>query len=111
MRLLAAVIVGCAILFVPRVAWPADAAQNVGLSKSEAVTVATRFFAEEIAVSGGVGEPSLKGDYWVFPVKFGYSAHVAADPILVNRITGKASWAGLAAHNAARGHAAPRTPK
>jgi hypothetical protein len=43
MRLLAAVIVGFAILFVPRVAWPADAAQNVGLSKSEAVSVATRY--------------------------------------------------------------------
>ena len=48
-------------------------------------------------------EPSMQGDNWVFPLKVGYANRVAKDPILVNRFTGKASWAGLAEFNATSG--------
>lgn len=54
-------------------------------------------------MKGAVAEPQQQGDDWVFPVKFGYANFVARDPIRVNRFTDKASWAGLAEHNARLG--------
>jgi hypothetical protein len=94
----------CALVFAITVASQAaisaEARKGAPLSKAEAVAVATRFFVNEIDIEGAVGEPVEAGDYWAFPVKFGYAGHVAPDPILVNRLTGQPSWAGLAAHNA-----------
>ena len=102
-RILASLAV--ALAMAPLSVWSADPPQGPGLSKEEAMSIATRYFANEIAIEGGVGEPTLQGDNWVFPVKFGARAVVARDPLLVNRSTGKVSWAGLDAHNAALGRA------
>src|SRR5215471_8560239 len=91
---------------------PATQSQkSVGLSKEEAVTIATRYFANEIAVEGSVGEPTLQGDNWVFPVKFGARAVVARDPLLVNRYTRQVSWAGPKAPKAAVEQANKPSPK
>ena len=58
-----------------------------------------------------VVEPSQIGDNWVFPFKVGVANVVAREPILVNRFTGKASWAGLDAHNARLGRSKPPVSK
>lgn len=81
----------------------AEGANAAGLSKAEATVIANRFFDTEIGMEAVVAEPSLQGDNWVFPLKVGYANRVARDPILVDRFTGKASWAGLAAFNARNG--------
>ena len=111
MRLLATAIVACTIALTSQVTLSADAPKAAGLSKAEAILVANRFFANEIGMEGAVAEPSERGDYWVFPVKFGYANVVAKDPILVHRFTGQASWAGLAEHNARLGRNKTGTPK
>ena len=103
MRFFAAVALAFAISVASQVTLAADAPKPAGLSKAEAVLVANRFLANEIAIEGAVAEPSERGDYWVFPFKVGYAGVVARDPILVNRFTGQASWAGLADHKARAG--------
>jgi hypothetical protein len=103
-------------LSIPAAARAADTAAtqpqtSAGLSKDEAVTIATRYFANEIAVEGSVGEPTLQGDNWVFPVKFGARAVVARDPLFVNRYTGQVSWAGPKAPKATVEQANKPSPK
>lgn len=65
------------------------------LSKAQATEIANKFFVNEIRIEGGMAEPFLRGDDWIFPLKVGAAGIVARDPIVVNRFTGKASWAGL----------------
>ena len=103
MRIIAAVAFAFTLGAVSKVALTADAPKSVELSKAEATLVANRFFAHEIAMEGSVAEPFQRGEYWVFPFKVGYAGVVARDPILVNRHTGQASWAGLAEHKARLG--------
>ena len=93
------------------IALSADVAPKAEISREEAIRIATRFFAYEIEIEGSVGEPVAKGDNWVFPAKFGAAGVVHKDPILVNRRTGEASWAGLAALKAARGRKPGDAPK
>ncbi|MEO8739609.1 MAG: hypothetical protein ABI537_07900 [Casimicrobiaceae bacterium] len=95
-------VAGASCLLAPR-ALAADAPKPGGLSKADATVIANRFFATEIGMEAVVAEPSLQGDNWVFPLKVGYANTVAKDPILVDRFTGKASWAGLAEFNARNG--------
>lgn len=64
-------------------------------SKAQATEIANKFFVNEIRIEGGIAEPFLRGDDWIFPLKVGAAGSVARDPIVVNRFTGKASWAGL----------------
>jgi hypothetical protein len=90
-----------ALLVFAKSAVSADPASEPGISKDEATKIAARFVANEIRVEAAVGEPVLKGDNWEFPLKFGYRAVVHRDPVVVNRRTGEASWAGLAANKAA----------
>jgi hypothetical protein len=92
-------LVACASFRILPLAIAADASQAAGLSKAEATVIANRFFATEIGMEAVVAEPTMQGDHWVFPLKVGYANNVAKDPILVNRFTGKASWAGLAEFN------------
>jgi len=110
-RTIAAFVLACTLGVNSNVALTADAAKDVELSKAEATVIANRFFANEIAVEGSVTEPSQRGDYWVFPLKVGYAGNVARDPILVNRYTGQASWAGLAEHKARSGRSKSGTAK
>ena len=102
-RLLVALLVACASIDILPRALAADVATATGFSKAEATVIANRFFATEIHMEAVVAEPSMQGDNWVFPLKVGYANRVAKDPILVNRFTGKASWAGLAEFNAMSG--------
>ncbi|SRR6266567_4168508 len=111
MHLLATLLVAGGFLMSSSISLSGEASSSVGISKEEATQLATRFVANEIRVEAAVGEPTAKGDNWVFPVKFGYRRVVHPDPILVNRRTGKVSWAGLAAHNAAPERAKGETPK
>jgi hypothetical protein len=99
MRHVLSAVLSCTLLVMAQIALSTQS-QRTGLSRAEAIVAANRFFAEEIAMEGAVAEPYERGDYWVFPVKFGYANVVAKDPILVDRFTGQASWAGLAEHNA-----------
>jgi hypothetical protein len=103
MRLLLVAVCACTIALASSHAFSADAPKGEGLTKAEATLAANRFFANEIAMEGAVAEPTKRGDYWVFPVKFGYANFVARDPILVHRFTGQVSWAGLDEHNARLG--------
>jgi len=105
-RLLLSMIAMCAVF----VAVPASAAENragAPLTKAEATTIANRYFSEKIAIEAVVGEPTLQGDDWVFPLRVGYANRPARDPIVVNRLTGEASWGGLADLNAIRGGSKP----
>ena len=102
-RLCAAAAYAAAFSLASLTAHAADVERRLSLSKAEATIIANRFFADEIAIEGAVAERRQQGDDWVFPVKFGYANFVARDPILVNRFSGKASWAGLAEHNARLG--------
>ena len=111
MRILATVFMTCMVVSTWHVALSAEAAKGAGLSKTEATSVANRFFAKEMAIEGAVAQPSERGDFWVFPVKIGYAGVVARDPILVNRFTGHASWAGLAEHRARMGRSKQQTSK
>ena len=111
MRILAMVVLACAIVVTSQEALPADPPKGEGLSKAQAVLVAHRYFANEIRMEGAVAEPSQRGDYWVFPLKIGYAGVVARDPILVNRFTGEASWAGRADHKAGAGGTKPGSSK
>ena len=86
---------GCLFTLVSLVALSAEGEKAAGLSKAEAIAIANKFFANEIRVEGAVTEAHLQGDYWVFPLKVGYSGNIARDPIIVNRFSGKATWAGL----------------
>ena len=90
-------------LLAPGLVVSAETAAPEALSKIEATRLAQQFFDSEIAFEGALGDASIKGDYWAFPVKFGYAGTVQPDPLLVHRQSGKVSWAGLAAHNAALG--------
>jgi len=47
-------------------------------------------------MEGAVTTPHLEGDFWAFPLKVGYAGSLVREPLLVNRFTGKATWAGLA---------------
>ena len=89
----------------------AGPARDGGISKAEAAGIAARFFANEIAVDGAVGKPALNGEHWAFPVKIGYARAVHRDPLLVHRVTGKVSWAGLDEYDATLGRYRSRTPK
>lgn len=89
----------------------AENPKSPGLSKAEATTIANRFFAEKIGIEAVLGEASLDGDNWLFPLRVGYANRVARDPIVVNRFTGEVSWAGLADLNAIRGGSKPRPSK
>lgn len=68
---------------------------NADFSKDEATEIAIHFFANEIGIEGTVTEPHRDGDHWVFQLKIGYAGNLAPDPILVNRFSGEASWAGM----------------
>jgi hypothetical protein len=92
-------LVACASFWLLPQAMAADTPKAAGLSKAEATVIANRFFATEIGMEAVVAEPTMQGDHWVFPLKVGYANNVAKDPILVNRFTGKTSWAGLAEFN------------
>ncbi len=94
MRLVAKLL-GCALALVSLLALSAEGEKASGLSKAEATVIANRFYANEIRIEGGVTEPHLRGDYWIFPLKIGAAGNIARDPILVNRLSGKATWAGL----------------
>jgi|SRR5580765_3692602 hypothetical protein len=94
MRVIAKLL-GCLLALVSQPALSAESEKAAGLSKTEATEIANKFFAKEIRIEGAVTEPHLQGDYWVFPLKTGYAGNVARDPILVNRFSGKATWAGL----------------
>jgi hypothetical protein len=111
MRMTLIAVLTCTIVFASQDASSADNPKSAGLTKAEATLVASRFFANEIAIEGAVAEPAQRGDFWVFPVKFGYANSVARDPILVNRFTGQVSWAGLTEHNARLGRSKAGTPK
>jgi len=67
-----------------------------GLSQDEATAIANKFFAEKIRMEGAVTRPHLEGDFWAFQLKVGYAGSLVREPLLVNRFTGKATWAGLA---------------
>jgi hypothetical protein len=110
-RTIAALVLVFTLGTISIMALGADAPKGAELSKAEATVIARRFFANEIAVEGSVAEPSLRGDYWVFPFKVGYAGVVARDPILVNRYTGQASWAGLADHKLRSGRGKVETAK
>jgi hypothetical protein len=90
-------------LLAPGLVALAETATPEALSKIEATHFAQQFFDSEIAFEGALGDAFIKGDYWAFPVKFGYAGMVQPDPLLVHRQSRKVSWAGLAAHNAALG--------
>lgn len=108
MRLLVTLLAACAVSLTAPVASAAEKANGTGLSKAEATAIANRFFAENIAIEAVVGEPSLQGDNWMFPLKVGYANKPAKDPIVVNRLTGHVSWAGLdSLHATRRGSARP----
>ena len=111
LRLLATVIFLYAVAAISPLAAAAEKAKGAGLSKAEATVIANRFFRDEIAMEAVVGDPSSQGDNWVFPLKVGYANNVARDPILVNRFTGQASWAGLDELNARRGRTNKAPPK
>ena len=111
MHLLATLALAFSLIVTSPHALSTNATKSAGISKADAVSIATRYFANEIAIEGGVGEPSEQGDYSVFPLKFGARAVVARDPVLVNRFTGEASWAGLEAQNAALGRSKKATTK
>jgi hypothetical protein len=93
MRLIAKLFAGLLAL-LPMYALSADADKSGGLSKTEATKIANAFFANEIRIEGGVTEPHLEGDYWIFPLRVGAAGNIARDPIRVNRFDGKATWAG-----------------
>ncbi len=99
-RVVTQLLVACAGFGLSPGALAADPPKAAGVSRAEATVIANHFFATEIGMEAVVAEPSLQGDNWVFPLKVGYANNVAKDPILVNRLTGKASWAGLAEFNA-----------
>jgi hypothetical protein len=65
------------------------------ITREKATQLAERFFESEIAFEGALGEPSVQGNSWAFPVRLGYAGTVQPSPLLVNRNTGKASWADL----------------
>jgi hypothetical protein len=102
LRLLVMLLATCAVSLVGPTSSAADKATGTGLSKTEATAIANRFFAEHIAIEAVVGEPTLQGDNWMFPLKVGYAKKPAKDPIVVNRLTGQVSWAGLDSLNAMR---------
>ena len=52
------------------------------------------------AEEGAVGQGVPRDGSWAFPVYFGYARKEAPDPILVDKRSGAASWAGLEAHRA-----------
>lgn len=91
MRLIAKLFAGLLAL-LPMYAFSADADKSI--SKAEATKIANNFFANEIRIEGGVTEPHLEGDYWIFPLRVGAAGNIARDPIRVNRFDGKATWAG-----------------
>lgn len=70
------------------------------LSHDAARTIAARYFAREVMAEGAVGQGVSRDGTWVFPVYFGYARKEAPDPILVDKRSGAASWAGLEAHRA-----------
>ena len=107
LRLWTAVAAFCALSLLASVGFGAGTDKEGGLSKAEATVIAHRFFAEKIDIEAVMGEPTLQGDHWAFPLKVGYANRVARDPILVNRFTREASWAGLAQLNATRNGKAP----
>lgn len=79
----------------------ADRASPVDeLSHDAARAIAARYFAREVMAEGAVGQGVSRDGTWVFPVYFGYARKEAPDPILVDKRTGAASWAGLEAHRA-----------
>lgn len=100
MRTITALVFACTLAATSSVALAADPPKGSELSKAEATVVAHRFLANEIAMEASLAEPSQRGDYWVFPLKVGYAGTIARDPVLVNRYTGQASWAGLDEHKA-----------
>ena len=65
------------------------------VSKEEAEAIAHDFLYQVMRMEGGISEPSLKGELWVFPLRVGYAGTPDSEPILVNRITGKATYRGL----------------
>ena len=107
LRLFVTLLAICAVLLVGSISTAAETANGTGLSNAEATAIANRFFAEKIAIEAVVGEPSLQGDNWMFPLKVGYANKPAKEPIVVNRLTGHVSWAGLDSLNATRRGSGP----
>ena len=110
-RTITALVLACTLAATSNVALAADAPKRAELSKAEATVVAHRFLANEIAMEASLAEPSQRGDYWVFPLKVGYAGTVAKDPVLVNRYTGVATWAGLDERKARSSGGKQGTPK
>lgn len=84
----------CWMPLIPSLALSMDAAGDAGVSADDARTIATRYFATEYCIEGGIGMPTAHGDHWEFPVRVGAAGRVMPEPLRVHRRTGKASWAG-----------------
>jgi|GEM_PF-5488841 len=95
MRFLAKVL-ACLLLLSSTYVLAGGGGDPAGLSQDEATAIANKFFAEKIRMEGAVTTPHLEGDFWAFPLKVGYAGSLVREPLLVNRFTGKATWAGLA---------------
>jgi hypothetical protein len=93
-----ALIFTLALGFAPWVS-PSGAEQSpqVQMTRARATQLAERYFESEIAFEGGLGEPTIRGQSWAFPVKLGYAGEVQPSPLLIDRATGKASWADVEA--------------
>jgi hypothetical protein len=89
------------VLFALLIAFAASSSMSeengnaAGISKARATEIANKFYENEIRIEGGITTPILRGEDWVFPLKMGAAGTIARDPLLVNRFSGKASWAGL----------------
>jgi hypothetical protein len=94
-------ILAVAVLIAPLAGFSADHDQKTdAISKIEATKRAQQFLDNEIQIEGALGQVSIKGSTWAFPVKLGYAGTVQRNPILVDRLTGAVSWAGLSEHKA-----------
>jgi hypothetical protein len=111
MRTITTLVFAFTLAATSNVALAADAPKGTELSKAEATVVAHRFLANEIAMEASLAAPTQRGDHWAFPLKVGYAGTIARDPVLVNRYTGVASWAGLDERKARAGSGKQGTPK
>ena len=105
MRLLCAIIVAGVMIVAPCFADSSEGQKSArqAITRIEATRLAQRFFDSEIVIEGALGDPSIRGSSWAFPVRLGYAGTVQPAPLLVDRKTGEVSWTGLAAHRAAYG--------